>query len=77
MTYTIHNHYYNNLKTLKYWGQQIIGVYKNIGAGKIYKNIGAYKNVGVDKLLPSIKHRRSRMLAQKKVGGDAEELPYC
>jgi hypothetical protein len=77
MTYTIHNHYYNNLKTPKYWHQQIIGAYKNKGARKIYKNIGAYKNLGVDKLLASTKHRRPQMLAQKKVGGDPEELPYC
>jgi hypothetical protein len=49
MTYTIRNHYYNNLKTLKYWWQQIIGAYKNIGVRKIYKNIGAYKNLGVEK----------------------------
>jgi hypothetical protein len=55
MLYTIHNHYYNNhplpKQTLKYWRQQIIGAYKNIGAGKIYKNIGASKNLGVNKLL--------------------------
>jgi hypothetical protein len=58
MTYTIHNHYYNNLKTLKYWRQQIIGAYKNIGAGKIHKNIGAckiYKNLGVGKTLAHTK----------------------
>jgi hypothetical protein len=60
MIYTTHNHYYNNLKNPKYWRQQIIGVHKNIGAGKMHenigagkicKNIGAYKNLGVDKTL--------------------------
>jgi hypothetical protein len=62
--------------------------HKNIGAGRIYKNMGAYKNLGVDKTLAheklgvskmyvSTKHRRPQMLAQEKVGGDAEELPYC
>jgi hypothetical protein len=70
MTYTIHIHTTTiilHLKNLKYWRQQIISAYKNIGAGKIHKNIGAgkiYKNigadkyVGVDKLLASTKHWR-------------------
>jgi hypothetical protein len=57
--------------------QQIIGAHKNICAGKTYKNIGAGKNLGVDKLLASTKHMHPQILAQEKVGGDAEELPYC
>jgi hypothetical protein len=35
------------------------------------------KNIDVSKTLANEKHRRPQMLAQEKVGGDAEELPYC
>jgi hypothetical protein len=74
MIYTTHNHYYNNLKNLK-----ILAASKLLAHTKYWRwqNIGAYKNLGVDKILALTEHMRPQILAQEKVGGDAEELPYC
>ncbi len=60
-------------------------IHKNIGAGKylgVDKLLALTKhrriqNLRVDKILASTKHRRLQILAQGKVGGDAEELPFC
>jgi hypothetical protein len=62
MIYTTHNHYYNNLKTLKFCRQQIIGGHKNIVAGKRHKNKGVGKNLGSSKLLAPTKHWRIQKL---------------
>jgi hypothetical protein len=54
MIYTTHNYYYNSLKNLKYWRQQINGAHKILASAKHWR----IQNLGVDKILASTKHMR-------------------
>jgi hypothetical protein len=67
-----------------------IGAHKNLGVGKLlaltkhwlaHENLGApktlvHEKLGVRGTYASVEHWRPPMLAQEKVGGDAEKLPY-
>jgi hypothetical protein len=69
---------YKNIGALKtlastnYWRRQNIGAYKNLGVDKTL----AHEKLDACRTEESTEHWRPPMLAQEKVGGDAEELPY-